>query len=246
VKASAVQEVRISDKVKRERVDNVTEVFRTVGMFAGMINQIWQGSLSKRTAEIDEESERRKEAVENSIMSEEEKAEAIATIDQEADAKKRKLQKENAIREKISTLFGIALNTALAVVKALPNIPLSIAVGALGLTQLGIAAATPIPLAEGGLIRSDPGRGVIAQVGEGKQDEIVLPMKTGAAELANNIFGKMKSFGSDIVQRVAPRPVENHYHVGTLIANEFGVKEFAKRVNKYQIAEHQRTGYSNA
>jgi len=66
----------------------------------------------------------------------------IETLYQE---KRSKLNfKENQAKKK-QALFEIAINTASAVVEALPNIPLSIAVGALGLIELGVVAASEIP-----------------------------------------------------------------------------------------------------
>ncbi len=243
---AAVQERQISDETKAVRIQNITDIFTLVGDIAGRINEVWQASLDKRNQEIENEAESRRLAVENSTLTEEQRAEAIEKIDAETAAKKAKLQRENAVREKAAALFGIAINTALAAVKALPNIPLSLVIAGLGLAEGIAVATTPIPLAEGALVRSDPGKGVIAQVGEGKQDEIVLPMKTGAIELANNIVGKMTALGSDIPRRAVPNIIEQHYHIGTLIADEFGLKQLSKKLNKYTVAENQRTGVSIA
>ncbi len=246
IKAEAkAKELEIKEAEKALEIKEREEKLGTVSNFANSINAIWTASLNKRTIELENEAEKERERINSSTMSEEGKANAIAKIDEELAEKKKKLARENAIREKAMTLMGIALATALAVTKALPIIPLSIAVGALGLVQLGIAAATPLPLAKGGLIRSDgSGTGVVAEVGEGREDEIVLPMKTGAAELANNIMGKIRGVGADISSRAKSRggEIHNHFHVGTLIANESGIKKFAKKVNKYTIAEQQRTG----
>lgn len=250
IKEAAVSEQKISTETKDKRISNVEKVFQVIGDIASRINSIWQTSLNNRTAELDAETEKRKEAVEASVMSEEEKADAIAEIDAQADEKKKVLQRENAIREKASTLFGIGLATALAITKALTipvgGIALAAVVGSLGLIQLGVAAAAPLPMAEGALVKSDPGRGVLAQIGEGKQDEIVLPMKTGAVELAKNIIGKMKDIRSDLPERPAPRVQETHLHIGTLIADELGLKKLSKVLNKYTVAEQQRTGVANA
>jgi len=250
IKAEAkVKEVEAKEKEKEVAAQERVDTLGLITGFANSINAIWTASLNKRTLELETKAEEDRERIQNSVMSEDEKSAAIAKIDSDLDAKKRVLAKENARREKAATLLGIGLATALAITKALPNVPLSVAVGILGTVQLGIAAATPIALAEGGLIRSDgSGSGVIAEVGEGKEDEIVLPMKTGAAELAKNIFGKMKGGGSDFSSKPRSKATEvhNHYHIGTLIADEFGIKKFAKKVNKYTVAEQQRTGAVSA
>lgn len=243
---SRLKEAEIAAATTEERIKSAETVFNVISGFVGSLNKIWQGSLDNRIAEIDAEHETRRIAIEKSGLDEEQRAIAIAEIDEELNEKKQVLRKENAKREKAATLLGIALATALAITQALPIIPLSIAVGVLGAVQLGIAAAQPIPFAEGGLVRADPGTGIVAQVGEGKEDELVLPMKTGAAELASNIFGKMKGFGSDVLQNRGSKVTEvhNHWHVGTFIGDERGIKILSKKINKFQVAERQRTGVS--
>lgn len=63
----------------------------------------------------------------------------------EQEAKERKLRQEQAENEKKAALFQIAISTATAIVKALPNIPLSIAVGAIGAAKAAIVASRPVP-----------------------------------------------------------------------------------------------------
>ncbi|WP_159522871.1 tape measure protein [Sunxiuqinia indica] len=63
---------------------------------------------------------------------------------------KNEIMKRQAIAEKAQAALSIALNTAAAIVEALPNIPLSIIIGVLGAAQLATVLATPIPeFAEG-------------------------------------------------------------------------------------------------
>lgn len=57
----------------------------------------------------------------------------------------RMAKREAANRDKSIAIFESLINTSSAIVEALPNIPLSIVVGALGLVQTGIIASTPIP-----------------------------------------------------------------------------------------------------
>lgn len=248
-KSAAEKRKKIQEEALAKIAKSISSVSGVVNTVVSAINNVWQQSLKKREAEIDAETEKRIEAVQNSTMTEQQKADAITAINEEADAKKLELQRENAKREKAATIMGIILNTAMGIAAALTipvaGIALAAVVGALGAVQLGIAAATPIPFEKGGLVQADPGRGVFAQIGEGKQDELVLPMKTGAQQLASDIVGLIKGSGGIGSSGVASMPQvvnEFHYHVGTLIADNFGIKEFAKRVNKHIIAEGQRTG----
>jgi TP901 family phage tail tape measure protein len=247
IKDSAVKEIKIAEDVKKQRLAIAQKTMSTISSVAGEINALWQAALDLRVAQIDEEGEKRKTAIENSLLSEEEKAEKIAQIDEELDAKKLELQKENARREKLASIFGIILNTAMAVSASLAvGLPqgavLAAIAAALGLAQLAIATATPIPFAEGGLVQSSPGKGVLAQIGEGSQDELVLPMKTGAVELAKNIMGQMGSISGNVASSAKMATTELHFNIGTLIADEIGIKKFSKKVRKHIIAEDQRVG----
>lgn len=54
-------------------------------------------------------------------------------------------KKKQFQNEKAGAIFSSIINTATAVVKALPNIPLSITVGLLGAAQTALIASQPIP-----------------------------------------------------------------------------------------------------
>jgi len=257
----AAQRVKINADANKKQADDDKKLadarkkklndYKNVSVgIVDQINAVWAASIDLRLNNIDAEAEREKLAIENSLMSNEEKAIAIEQIDTESDAKKLELQRENARREKAMAIFSIILNTAMAITKALSlgmpaGLIFAVLVGALGIAQIAIAAAQPMPFAEGALIKSSPGTGVVGRIGEGNEDELILPMKTGASQLADNIMGKIASTSAGalgVVQGATSKGRELHFHIGMLIADEFGVKRFAKTVNKYIIAENQRTG----
>jgi tape measure domain-containing protein len=72
-------------------------------------------------------------------------------IEEEYNAKSKELAKKQAIAKKKQAMFNIAMDLAQALISLWVNpgfpaaIPMSIAVGALGAIQLGVAAATPLP-----------------------------------------------------------------------------------------------------
>lgn len=86
----------------------------------------------------------------------------ITRIQQSTDSEKEKAEKiadlkiKQAKYEKAATLAQIAIDTAGAVVKSLPNIPLAILSGALGAAQFAIAASTPLPTFESPSAPSTP------------------------------------------------------------------------------------------
>lgn len=61
------------------------------------------------------------------------------------DKKEKEEKRRQAIRDKEAAVLSIIVNTAAAVVKALPNIPLAIATGALGALELVTALSAKIP-----------------------------------------------------------------------------------------------------
>lgn len=87
------------------------------------------------------------------IITEETYNDKVQAIDEETEAKREEMERKQAIRDKAIAVFQSLIATAVGISKALPNIPLSIAVGALGAIQTAAILATPLPGAElGGLI----------------------------------------------------------------------------------------------
>jgi len=98
------------------------------------------------------------ERVNNSTLSVEDKANRVKLLEAQRNAQKaqydrqeRQLALKKARFEKAANIANIITSTALAVVKALPNVYLAAIAGALGAAQLGIAIATPIPTYAEGL-----------------------------------------------------------------------------------------------
>jgi len=77
----------------------------------------------------------------------------------------------------------------------------------------------------------------------------VLPMKTGAAQLAENLMSRMGMGFKPSESGAAGKSMEQHthLHIGTLIADELGLKNLERTLRKYRISEQQRTlGYGTA
>jgi hypothetical protein len=164
---------------------------------------------------------------------------------------------EQAKRDKSTALFNIFMSTGVAVMRAWelgPIVgPIMAAITAgIGAAQFAAVAARPIPLARGGYAKKRPG-GVLAQIAEGDQDEIVMPMKTGISEFVNGFVDKIQSMGfpqmpvsgSGAGSSLLPAAAQAgavHWHIGTLIADEKGIKELERRQSHYRISERQRKG----
>jgi len=74
-----------------------------------------------------------------------ESATARTEIERQYEEKQKAIRRREAKAKKAQTLFEIAVDTAQAIVAALPNIPLSITIGAIGAIQAGIVASQKIP-----------------------------------------------------------------------------------------------------
>ncbi len=127
-----------------------------VGIFDVQNNLIEQ-RYSKRYAKLEND-------LKNNLISEKTYAKKKEALDKGIAREKHKIAVKAFYLEKASEAASIIINTARAITQTLPNIPLSIAMGALGGIQLAKVLTTPAPpppsFAEGGGVRSvlDQGR----------------------------------------------------------------------------------------
>lgn len=133
-----------------------------------VFNQLYQNQITR----IDNEYREKKEAIDKSMKSDQEKYFAIEKLDREMDKKRLAAKKKQAMAAKATSLMEAIVYTASAVVEALPNIPLSIVVGGLGAAQVALIATQPLPsYAEGGIALAPQ----IATVAE-RGPELIAPL----------------------------------------------------------------------
>lgn len=149
--------------------------FWLANYFVNQVSAIFSQFSANRMQQIDNEYEAGKTAIENSILDEEAKAEALEALDKEMETKRKKAARSQAIMQKAAALAAAGINIAVAITKALTLGPfLGIAaatwVKALGAVQLALIAATPLPpLQKGGLIP----RPMPVMAGHGPKGEII-------------------------------------------------------------------------
>lgn len=162
---------------EKELISKRKEIAQEFGNFAIAIVQAQfqesENQLKIEGEQIDIKKARDIEAVERSLATEEDKANKIAIINARAqsqkeaiDRRQRQLDLDRARFEKAAGIARIIVDTASAVAQALPNIPLSVLVGALGAAQLATAIATPLPKFEDGGIMPYTG---LAEYGHGTE-----------------------------------------------------------------------------
>lgn len=81
------------------------------------------------------------------------------------DAQVRAAKRRQAVQDKQLALFQAFINTASAIVEALPNIPLSVIAGVLGAAQIAAIASRPIPAFAKGTKNAPKGYGLVGEAG---------------------------------------------------------------------------------
>lgn len=163
------------EEAKFERINEITQnILSFVGDMASEIFGAISDMINQQLQDLDEyyttDAEEAKEDANKKYISE-----------KELENKKLALKKKAAAVEKASTLLSIGLNTAAAIMQAIaqfgpPPSPMGIAgiamASALGITQMAIAAAKPLPQYAKG---RKPGEGEYALVGEKGPEIMYIP-----------------------------------------------------------------------
>jgi hypothetical protein len=171
--------------------DKLEDNFNKAMAFAGQLSSLW-GSINQIRANQEEEylmqfeanTDRRKEQLQSQldagIISQEAYNNQVAKLDEKLDTERRKIQHEQAKREKNLRLFEAGMNTAASVISMLANpggiagVALSVMAGIVGAAQIAAIATEPLPaLADGARVRK-PTVALIGEAGE----EFVLSNKT--------------------------------------------------------------------
>lgn len=144
----------------RSNFDNALQYIDEIGRLWGSINEIQNNKEEQAFQRYAEKNEERKkmlnDRLEEGAISQEQYNARVANLEAELDEKRKEMDAKQAKREKKLRIFEATVNTAAAVVEALPNIPLSILVGATGAAQIAAIASEPVPeYATGGFTNGD-------------------------------------------------------------------------------------------
>jgi septal ring factor EnvC (AmiA/AmiB activator) len=146
------------------------------GIFSAMTDR-QKNAVQGQIDMLEKQKQKDIEVANASIANQQDRAAAITIINARAEAQREQLEKRKrdldirrAKFEKSLAIGKIIIETALAVVKALPNYAAAATAAAIGAGQLAIAIATPIPQFKQG--RQD-GPETLAIVGDGGKREVV-------------------------------------------------------------------------
>jgi hypothetical protein len=157
--------------------ESLTKTFSNISQVIGDVSNLFSKIHHKKMVELDNEKAKELEKIESSKMSEEQKEEAVDALNDKFDKKKAAADKKQAKRAKAIAILEATVATAAAVVKALPNIPLSVAAGVIGAAQIATIQSTQIPaFADGGIV-SGPTVGLMGEyAGANTNPEVIAPL----------------------------------------------------------------------
>lgn len=129
----------------------------------GLLNAIGDAEVQKAEADNDAKKKALDKRLKAGLITQKQYDKQTAALDEELDAKKAKIAKQQAIREKALGAMQVGINTAMAIMKIWAEVPkfdfgastiaLTALASALGAIQIATILATPIPVArKGGLI----------------------------------------------------------------------------------------------
>jgi len=227
-KLNAEQDARIAKAF--EYIDAV------VNVFSG-INDLSKQATEQRVSDITASSEAELNAINNSDALERDKIKQRAALEKRTQAAINSEKTKQANRDKALALFQAIVSTSRAVAEALPNIPLSILVGAAGAIQIAAIASQPIPKFEkggvvGGKRHSEGGTMVEAEQGE----YIVNRKQTSAHRRELNALNQSSDAFKKLINERYVRPAIMNYMLSSK-SKEVGVNVNATLNSKTMEAE---------
>ncbi len=168
------KEAEVSTRIEKEKVESL---LKSAKAYSSNVIGIFDNITSVQLNNLETEKNAKIEQLKQQGLSEEDFAKKKEEIEKEYQRKKYKAELSAFNARKALRLIDIAIDTASAIVEALPNIPLSIAVGALGLSQAAVVASQPAPpppqLNSGAVVRGTTA-GTPVIVGENNASELIL------------------------------------------------------------------------
>jgi len=130
-------------------VEGMLKSFGVASSIIGPVDQLFTQLFSNQSAAIDQKTEKEKLAVENSVLSESDKAKKLKAIDEKAAKERAAIARKTAIQNKVLGIFNATVSMFEGVAKALAlgpaGLPLVPLIKALGLVNIAAIASAPLP-----------------------------------------------------------------------------------------------------
>jgi hypothetical protein len=188
------------DKDRQERLDKAKEeaeaflaIMQQTANLIGAIND------ARFQNEMNQLNKSQQEQLDSFTGTEEEKAKLLEKFAKE----KAQLEYRQAKAKKVQAVIDASIGTAVAVATALPNIPLSILAGLMGIAQVAIISATKVPSPQykyGGVLqgRSHADGGILTPFGELEGGEGVINNKSMANPSLRNLASAANEAGGGV------------------------------------------------
>ena len=171
-----------------------------------LIRQAFDIANAAKQRKMEEDHKLELQRIEASTASEEVKQKRKALAEQQFEKKSQAIKKRMAQKDKARAMFEAAINTAAAIAKVAAN-PLMIPiVAALGAAQVAMIAATPIPMAKGGILSGPTNILAGEYMGARNNPEIIAPLDKLRnminTEQNINLQGAFRLTGDDLLLAV--------------------------------------------
>jgi len=205
LKGGQMQMIASQSEMIGQQMSNMSE---TILQFADTWGMAVQGafniinqSIANAQTKLDNYYNSEQKRIDESLMSEEEKAAAMEELDKKVAKKRAELNRKQAISDKMAAVFDATIATASGIAKALPNVVLAGIVGAMGAAQIAGIMSAPIPqFAKGGLV-SGPTMGIVGEgIGTSSSNpEVIAPLDKLQGMIGGEIVVTGKVSGNDLL-----------------------------------------------
>lgn len=213
---NAAQAAESKIKKALDGIDKNVKAANLAAAFGQEFSNISGNLGQSKIDQLEAQAQKEKAVVEKSVLNEKEKAARLLSIETKLATEKAKINKKAAIQNKALGIFNSLISTYEGVAKALAtaNIPLSIAIGALGLAQVAAIASQPLPsLAIGtnlvqndGLANIHKGEAIVpAKIVEGGFKNFARQSERTIFEIIGKLTGPDLVFASQYSQPIANR-----------------------------------------
>lgn len=160
----------IQEKTVTDLFDSIQHGFVDAGeaaqQFGALFKDVIASMAVAENARIEERIQNLQREKEIALAFAGDSAEGRGEIEERYRRKERELQNRKLKNEREAALFQSIINTAAAVIEALPNIPLSVAVGVLGAANTALIASTRVPQFKDGVRDFEGGPAILGDGGK--------------------------------------------------------------------------------
>lgn len=193
------------DKMGAKFKEKFTNIGIAITAVFQIANDLFNRNMENQLSRLDEKHNKEIAQIDASTASEEVKTARKKLAEKKYQAEVAKLKKKEAIRDKALAIFQATINTATAVAKVIANPIQAALVAALGAAQIAMIAATPIPMASGGILTAPTNILAGEYMGARNNPEIVAPLdklKGMIGDTNISLAGNFRLEGNDLILAV--------------------------------------------